>query len=303
MIEKQNKIISREEMYDGWLPSNIKTKFSLISEKFDVFSVAEDDIGNPYLFWVSINREKGWVEIVARATPQLILDILYNKKTLYDATTECVKKGPAYMIIFAGTKKIINEIACLEDDFFPVKGEYLDTEEDEFLEEKKYYHKKSNESFNIIFLDVDGVLNNEKYILKTHDSTALDPESIRLIRKLASKTNSKIVLSSSWRYIKVDVKYLEDELEIEFFDLTSFDRTITRGENIRQWLRIHQKNVKNYVIIDDEDDDIKDSRHFVQTKFKIGFKEKDYQKAFDILNGKIEKEDNSTTIFSFHKNK
>lgn len=297
---KKIKIIDCGEASNDFLPPNIKTKFSLISEKFNIFFTAEDEKGNPYLAWLS--RYDGLlIEIVAKATPELILDVLYDRKTLYDVTSECVKNGPAYMIILTQTNRIVNEISCIEDEFLPMKGEYLDVEEGEFLEEKEYYENKANEKFNIIFFDVDGVLNNKEHILKTHDATSLDPESIQYLRKLVSETNSKIVLSSSWRFIKLDVLYLHGELKLDFFDLTSLDRTITRGENIRRWLKEHKKNVKNYVIIDDDNDDIKDDQHLVQTKFETGFKEKEYQKALEILSGNFKKEDDSEVIFSFKK--
>ena len=69
---------------------------------------------------------------------------------------------------------------------------------------------------NIIFLDIDGVLNSqlwykktrelggkfkEGYEFETHQHSHFDTEAIRLINELCEETNSKVVLSSSWRVL------------------------------------------------------------------------------------------------------
>lgn len=58
---------------------------------------------------------------------------------------------------------------------------------------------------NYIFLDVDGVLNNYNWLLKTyHDKDSaiawdLDPKCVYWLADLCKNCNAKIVLSSSWR--------------------------------------------------------------------------------------------------------
>ena len=53
---------------------------------------------------------------------------------------------------------------------------------------------------NYIFLDVDGVLNNEIYFHEhLDDDGILDEENIKLLADLVNKTNANVVLSSSWR--------------------------------------------------------------------------------------------------------
>ena len=53
---------------------------------------------------------------------------------------------------------------------------------------------------NYIFLDVDGVLNNETYFRQhLDDDGILDEENIKLLADLVNKTNANVVLSSSWR--------------------------------------------------------------------------------------------------------
>lgn len=61
---------------------------------------------------------------------------------------------------------------------------------------------------NIIFLDIDGVLNNkdtfivqEEHFLKTGESLVeIEPIMISRLAKIVKETDSQIVLSSSWRY-------------------------------------------------------------------------------------------------------
>lgn len=143
--------------------------------------------------------------------------------------------------------------------------------------------ENTSKQYNIIFLDVDGVLNNKAYLIKTHDAMALDPHSVDLMRKFIAETEAKVVLSSSWRYSQSHVAYLEEKLGFQFLDITTKNRMNTRGDNIRTWLETHCASVKGYVIIDDDNDDIKDIGHFVQTSFETGFTKEEYDKACEIL--------------------
>ena len=59
----------------------------------------------------------------------------------------------------------------------------------------------------IIFLDVDGVLNSDKYINYTSKKNIdgikadIDVKTIELLKKALDITGAKIVLSSSWKNI------------------------------------------------------------------------------------------------------
>lgn len=143
--------------------------------------------------------------------------------------------------------------------------------------------ENTSKQYNIIFLDVDGVLNNKVHLIKTHDAMSLDPQSVDLIRALVTETEAKVVLSSSWRFNQSHVAYLEEKLGFQLFDVTPKNRMNTRGANIREWLEIHCDSVKGYVIIDDDNDDIRDIDHFVKTSFETGFTKAQYEKACEIL--------------------
>ena len=65
----------------------------------------------------------------------------------------------------------------------------------------------------IVFLDIDGVLNHEKFykdfhfnkIIKAqHRKNNIDPRSAKLVVDLCKQTGAKIVISSSWRFDGLD---------------------------------------------------------------------------------------------------
>lgn len=62
----------------------------------------------------------------------------------------------------------------------------------------------------IIFLDIDGVLNSNQYWASIQDKKKimpemefeLDPQCLRNLKKITDETNSKIVVTSTWKRIK-----------------------------------------------------------------------------------------------------
>lgn len=148
-----------------------------------------------------------------------------------------------------------------------------------------------------IFLDVDGVLNNEKHIVALYDllgdklahrlrnwygQTILDYKCCELIKKLIKATNAKVVLSSTWRLGTKDCGIVEDELEQELYGITPYLGKI-RGEEISLYLKEHPE-IKNYVIIDDDKDMLKEQLpHFCFVDRKVGFVEKNYKECLEIL--------------------
>jgi hypothetical protein len=53
---------------------------------------------------------------------------------------------------------------------------------------------------NVIFIDVDGVLNTHHYCLRKTDSgIGIDESKLVLLKKICDITNSNVVLSSAWK--------------------------------------------------------------------------------------------------------
>lgn len=119
---------------------------------------------------------------------------------------------------------------------------------------------------NIIFLDIDGVLNsnfwNASHQREISDGTLIDEEKIKLLASLAEKTNSKIILHSGWRtWFDPELKPLRKEaaklielLEKEGLhiagstpDLTTEEIrktkkfSLVKAEEILLWLKSHNQ--------------------------------------------------------------
>ena len=153
----------------------------------------------------------------------------------------------------------------------------------------------------IIFLDVDGVLNNENWIKDT--KTDLIPEKIELLKEIVEKTGAKIVLSSSWRVMKTELpldvgnpmlEYLEKELKK--YGLTIYDKTPVIGYNrpkeIKAWLE--KKGIEDVQFVSLDDDFIKEQYEeygighcLIKTLFSDvngGLRQEHVEKAVEILN-------------------
>ena len=144
----------------------------------------------------------------------------------------------------------------------------------------------------VIFLDVDGVLNNDATLTRTvYWTVFVDDYLIERLKRLVEKTNAKIVLSSSWRVYRENEKFNKDfcqlveklnEFGLHIDDYTPEFATDDRGEEIDAWLKANP-NVKNFVILDD--DKIKlHADHHVRTINRFGLTDKDVDKAIQMLN-------------------
>ena len=131
---------------------------------------------------------------------------------------------------------------------------------------------------NIIFLDVDGVLNNELFYTRKrikHEEQSegiheyrkrqFDPRCIGLLNAITDDNKAKIVLSSTWRKTRGGINYLKklfEEVGItgELVGLTptyyieELKSSVPRGVEIYGWLNNTKLKIGNYVIIDDDSD-------------------------------------------------
>lgn len=159
---------------------------------------------------------------------------------------------------------------------------------------------------NVVFLDIDGVLNSNKWYSnrfkdpdyegegKLFHADDFDPHAIALLNELS---DCKIVLSTSWRFdydaTCDDLKFNGVKLEVigatpyipfmsdEELEYAAFP---TRGKEIKSWLE-HNK-ADHYVILDDENKSSFPyplSDHLVHTNAKIGLTEADIEMAKQIL--------------------
>jgi len=138
---------------------------------------------------------------------------------------------------------------------------------------------------NIIFLDVDGVLNSAESIGKR--GVHLDAVKVALVRKICQKTNARVVISSSWRYL-YSLKTLQAMLWAVglsrdlVVDCIPHEIKGSRGSSIKAWLQKHY--TQSYVIIDDSNDMLPEQQErFVHTSFDTGMTRADMNKAIEIL--------------------
>lgn len=151
----------------------------------------------------------------------------------------------------------------------------------------------------IIFLDVDGVLNNINYTKKCYKKngkksmsmycTPFDPKCLKNLAKIVKKTGAKIVLSSTWRIYKSHIYVLEARLAE--YGLRIYDKTdninMIRGVEIKEWLKSH-RDIENYVVIDDEEYNLSnfiDNKHLVIVDSNYGLTFGDRIRAINKLKG------------------
>jgi len=139
---------------------------------------------------------------------------------------------------------------------------------------------------NIIFLDIDGVLNCDVYyeglrrltdnggIAPEHPLEDLCPERIELLNVLCERVDAKVVISSTWRLSGLE--YCKNALQgrgakFDIIDVTPKCRVrdyIVRGNEVLAWIKNNEKLVgcwssdfKTYAIIDDDSDFLYEQRN------------------------------------------
>ena len=162
----------------------------------------------------------------------------------------------------------------------------------------------------IIFLDIDGVLNTKWWYTQMNRNTpkdkygyTFDPKAVANLRRIVEDTGSDIVISSSWKCMGLsemeemwDVRNLpgkivgitpnsvSDEMLLNA-DIDSIELFHIRGEEIKEWMARHGKQVSNYAIIDDMNNMLTEQQsHFVQTDPEVGITKEDADNAIRILN-------------------
>ena len=111
---------------------------------------------------------------------------------------------------------------------------------------------------NIIFLDIDGVLN------QCQTGCYIDKLCLKVLIDICKKLNANIVLSSSWRVgfslfgeCSKEIQNLIDLLEPHGIKIVGrTPRRANREIEIKEYLRTH--DVTNYLIIDDVITDIEE---------------------------------------------
>jgi hypothetical protein len=128
---------------------------------------------------------------------------------------------------------------------------------------------------NIIFLDIDGVLNCQDYYTSdrfdrensTYPLSEIDPFRIELLNYIIENTGAKVVISSAWRHNRTidEMRNIMNECgfkgEIIDFTPSSSCGMCLRGNEIHKWIQDNDNMLgkkyhqfRSYVIIDDDSD-------------------------------------------------
>lgn len=170
-------------------------------------------------------------------------------------------------------------------------------------------------SVNIIFLDIDGVLNSKNYFIERHpkvlklyknnkspDTISLklkrmmldiDLNKLNILKEIIKATGAYVVVTSSWKRSEI-FPYVKEQLISMGIPIigTTTDNSSNRGEGIKKYLK--ENSVKRYIILDDdifEDYDEELLQHLVKTSFvNDGLTDNHKKKAIEkfILGGRMD---------------
>lgn len=159
---------------------------------------------------------------------------------------------------------------------------------------------------NIVFLDLDGVVNGHDFDVKAQ-STRIQYRCIKQLNRIIKATDCKFVLSSAWRYMILKRPRCRPAMTLMGFEYlmrthgtvgfrmigtTCSDEEVgwepgtnkpVRGFQIRKWVGEHAADVGNYVAIDDDDDISACGVPFVQTNPKWGLSRRNADEAIRLL--------------------
>lgn len=138
----------------------------------------------------------------------------------------------------------------------------------------------------VIFLDVDGVLNNARSNEESMIFPCIDEGNLQHLKRIIDETNASIVLTSTWKEDYQDNDAIRSFIneKVPVFD-TTHDKILNRGKGILAYLSAH-RNVESFVILDDEAFDYEECElmdHLVRTFYDCGLTEEDAKKAIQIL--------------------
>lgn len=158
----------------------------------------------------------------------------------------------------------------------------------------------------LIFLDIDGVLNNDKFLKRLrgvsvdyytdkvlYGSMMIDKFAVRRLQQIVSATDARIVISSSWREVfSLDeiremldgkLKSLNTESMLDIIGRTMSNLT-TRRNQIVSWLNSTCEDIEAFVILEDCEDMYELEKFTVRTSPATGLTDFDVEHAIKLLN-------------------
>lgn len=169
----------------------------------------------------------------------------------------------------------------------------------------------------IIFLDIDGVLNNDVWMdgdrwtnvfplgpYQTRTQAWVPyfdfaPENVRIFNKILNETNASIVVSSSWRKDKTPAELEEILIQnggvdclgriigktVDHYPNRRFSEHIPRWKFIEKWMKENAPKDMVFVVLDDDHEAWSQGHTFVWTDPRVGLTEDNARHAIQVLNG------------------
>lgn len=171
---------------------------------------------------------------------------------------------------------------------------------------------------DVLFLDVDGVLNSTRSLIRSNKATPTESERdflfelsntyysgyplsvlttdllglsrvcVKHLNLIIEATGAQVVVSSSWRFCH-NIVGLQKLLEYrgfkgELIDITPINLmgSKVRGQEIQAWLDLNPE-VDRFVIVDDDSDMAHLKRYLVKVDKKVGLTEKNALEAISII--------------------
>lgn len=155
----------------------------------------------------------------------------------------------------------------------------------------------------VLFLDVDGVLNNvdtlgenlqrrvEQIMAERGcemneclDEAMLDDDLVERVRRFVDEEDLTVVMSSTWRDHKGLFELFESKYGLTIHDKTPWKRSGFRGEEIASWLSNESdETIESFVILDDDTDMGHLRDRLVQTSIATGVTDEDIERARELL--------------------
>lgn len=144
---------------------------------------------------------------------------------------------------------------------------------------------------DIIFLDVDGVLNSARNAIQEYNKYMIsrsgynypfDKECVLNLKKIVEQTGAALVVSSAWRRTQTGRKKLLEELKK--YDLNEKVIGYTpimngfRETEIEEYLKLF-KEIPPFIILDDAEPFYNLEEHLVRTSMEIGLTEENVNES------------------------
>jgi hypothetical protein len=139
----------------------------------------------------------------------------------------------------------------------------------------------------VIFLDFDGVLNNNRSIAEFGNCYQFDPLCVEALNRILEETGARVVISSSWRCFwslaeNTETLEVNGVLPGRVIDSTP-ELSVDRGYEIDAWLKSSPAEIVSFVILDDQTDMVMHLDRLVLTTVDEGLTLEHARRAIEIL--------------------